>query len=110
MPIPIFVAAGELVRLSCRKYPTRIKHHWKYIEGGWDIERPAVMLNGKVQDGTRRLFAASQKQPTMLVPVIIYRTFAEMHLRLLGIDRACRTHDVCATTEIESCFEPTLVV
>ena len=101
MTVPIFVPAGELVRLTCRKRPTRSKRHWKYIEGGGDIERPAVMLNGKVQDGTRRLFAAAQNQPTMLVPVVEHRSFAEMQLRIRGIkyptrlqciSRACRTH------------------
>ena len=89
--LPIFVTAGELVRLSCRRHPPPIKHHWEYIEGGWDIERPAVMLNGRVQDGTRRLFAASQNRPTMLVPVVEYRSLSEMQLRISGVGKACRT-------------------
>lgn len=91
LQFPRFVEAGELIRVSFRKYPVPTTLHWKYIEGGWDIERPAVILYGKVLDGTRRLLAASRNLPTMLVPVVEYRSLAEMQLRLLGVEWACRT-------------------
>ena len=97
--LPVMIPAGELIHLSWRTpsaWQAPLRHsrrHWRFIAGGWDIQRPAVMLRGRVQDGTRRLYAASINKPTMLVPVIYYRSFAEMQLRILGVDKAVKTFE-----------------